>query len=288
MNKVSMSITAILLSLSIVAGCASKTAPTNAGAASSVPSASPSTSQSTTQTPAPENPYKKAGKIVLGTSADYAPYEFHKSINGKDTIIGFDIEIAKAIAKDLGVELEIKDMKFDGLLAALQAGNIDMVIAGMTPDDERKKSVDFSKIYYKAQQGIMVRTDEKDKYKTMDDLKKVRVGVQKGSTQEKIANEQLQGATIKALGKIPDLVLELKNKKADALIVELPVAAAYVSKNPDISIAQAAPKADDGGSAVALKKGNTFLVQQIDKTLDKLIADKSVDKFVADANEQVE
>jgi ABC-type amino acid transport substrate-binding protein len=72
---------------------------------------------------------KQAGKIVLGTSADYPPYEFHKEIDGKDTIVGFDIEIAKAIAKDLGVELEIKDMDFDGLLLALNAGKVDFVIA---------------------------------------------------------------------------------------------------------------------------------------------------------------
>ena len=84
-----------------------------------------------------------AGKIVLGTSADYPPYEFHETINGVDTIVGFDIEIAKVIAKELGVELEIKDMSFDGLLAALQSGTVDMVIAGMSATPERQKSVDL-------------------------------------------------------------------------------------------------------------------------------------------------
>ncbi len=75
----------------------------------------------------------------MATSADYPPYEFHKVVNGKDEIVGFDIEIAKEIAKQLGVELEIKDIKFDGLLAALQGGTVDMVISGMTPTEERKK-----------------------------------------------------------------------------------------------------------------------------------------------------
>ena len=101
---------------------------------------------------------KEKGKIVIGTSADYPPYEFHKSIDGKDTIVGFDIEIAKEIAKDLGVELEIKDMKFDGLLAALQTGNIDFVAAGMNPTEDRKKNVDFSKIYYTAVQCVVIRS----------------------------------------------------------------------------------------------------------------------------------
>ena len=80
---------------------------------------------------------KKKGKLVVGTSADYPPYEFHKEIDGKDTIVGFDIDIAKEIAKDMGVEVEIKDMDFDGLLVASQAGKVDLVIAGMNPTPER-------------------------------------------------------------------------------------------------------------------------------------------------------
>ncbi|WKL02385.1 transporter substrate-binding domain-containing protein [Paenibacillus amylolyticus] len=95
-------------------------------------------------------------KLVLGTSADFAPYEFHKVINGKDEIVGFDIEIAKEIAKDLGAELVIEDMGFDGLLPSLQSGRVDLVISGMTPTDERKKSIDFSDTYYKSKQVIMV------------------------------------------------------------------------------------------------------------------------------------
>ena len=98
---------------------------------------------------------KASGKIILGTSADYPPYEFHALVDGKDTIVGFDIELAKEIAKDLGVELEIKDMSFDGLLAALVSGNVDMVISGMTPTEERRQNVDFSDIYYQAVHGAV-------------------------------------------------------------------------------------------------------------------------------------
>ena len=84
---------------------------------------------------------KSKGKLVVGTSADYPPYEFHKQVDGKDQIVGFDIDIAKEVAKDLGVELEVDDMSFDGLLVALQAGKVDMVFAGMTPTDERKHGI---------------------------------------------------------------------------------------------------------------------------------------------------
>ena len=107
---------------------------------------------------------KASGKIILGTSADYPPYEFHALVDGKDTIVGFDIELAKEIAKDLGVELEIKDMSFDGLLAALVSGNVDMVISGMTPTEERRQNVDFSEIYYQAVHGAVIRVADEAKY----------------------------------------------------------------------------------------------------------------------------
>lgn len=93
---------------------------------------------------------KESGKLVVGTSADYPPYEFHATVDGKDEIKGFDIDIAQAVADDLGVKLEIKDMDFDGLLVALQGDKVDMVFAGMTPTEERKQNADFSDIYYTA------------------------------------------------------------------------------------------------------------------------------------------
>ena len=229
---------------------------------------------------------KKSGKLVLGTSPDYPPYEF---INGKNEIVGFDIEIAKELAKDLGVKLEIKDMKFDGLLAALQSGNVDIVLAGMTPNEDRKKNVDFTKIYYTSLQGIVVRAEDKDKYNTLDALAGKKIGVQKGSIQEGLAKEQIKNADIKALGKVTDLMLELKNKKVDALVVEKPVAEAYVSKNPDLSIpAVTVTQSEENGSAVAVKKGSEDLVEALNKSLDRIIKDKLVDKFVTEANEQVE
>ncbi|MCK9857061.1 ABC transporter substrate-binding protein [Paenibacillus sp. ATY16] len=224
---------------------------------------------------------KKAGKIVLGTSAEYAPYEFHKNIDGKDQIVGFDIEIAKEVAKDLGVELEIKDMDFGNLLAELKLGKIDFVIAGMTPDKERAKAVDFSKIYYEAKQGVLVRAEDKDKFKTMADLEGKAIGVQMGSTQEKIG-QGIKGAKLKSLGKTTDLVLELKSKKVDALIAELPVAQGYANVNSDLALTSISPEYESGGSAVAVNKGEMDLLAEIQKTLDHLTADKKIDQWVSE------
>jgi len=231
---------------------------------------------------------KKNGKLVLGTSADYPPYEFHKSVNGKDEIVGFDIEIAKQIAKDLGVQLEIKDMKFDGLLAALSQGNVDLIVSGMTPTEERKKNVDFSDVYYTAVQTVVERAADKDKFKTAADLKGKKVGVQKGAIQEEIAKKQLPDAQAVALPKISDLVLSLKNNRVDAVLLESPVATSNLKANTDLVFSDVKLVTEDIGSAVAVKKGSSDLVKEINKTLARLKADKSIDKFVTDANNSVE
>ncbi len=111
------------------------------------------------------------GKVVVGMSADYAPYEFHYiDENGKDVIGGFDVDIANEIANAIGVELVIQEMDFDALVAALPAGKIDLVVSGMNPTEERAKVVDFSEIYYNSQHGILVRSEDVDKYKTFADL----------------------------------------------------------------------------------------------------------------------
>ena len=180
---------------------------------------------------------KSKGKLVVGTSADYPPYEFHKEIDGKDQIVGFDIEIAKQFAKDLGVELEIKDMAFDGLLVALQADKVDMIFAGMTPTDERKQNADFSDIYYTATHRFIVRSGDETAITSMEDLKGKKIGVQKGSIQEDIAKDNFDAENIKSLDKVTDLVLDLKNNKVDAILAELPVAEINVQKNTGIAIA---------------------------------------------------
>jgi polar amino acid transport system substrate-binding protein len=242
---------------------------------------------------------KKAGKIILGTSADYPPYEFHTQIDGKDTIVGFDIAIAQEIAKDLGVTLEIKDMDFDGLLAALSSGNVDFIISGMTPTEERKQNVDFSDIYYYAEHGVLIRKADEAKYAaSVESLKDKMVGAQRGAIQVKLAKTRIKGvaddkaeepnAEVKELGKLPDLIMELKNSKVEAIVAELPVAKAYLGANDDLMLATYTFKDDDGGSAIAVKKGETALTAEINKTIARLAGDGSIDKFVSEASESVQ
>lgn len=228
---------------------------------------------------------KAKGKLVVGTSADYPPYEFHAMTDGKDEIVGFDIDIAKEVAKDLGVELEVKDMDFDGLLVALQAGKVDMVFAGMTPTDERKENADFSDIYYTATHRFILRSGEEGSVKSFDDLKDKKIGVQKGSIQEGIAKDNFDAANIKSLAKVTDLVLDLKNKKVDAILIEEGVAKINCDKNKDIAVSDFVVKDEDGGAAIALKKGSTELQTEVNKTISKLKEEDKITKFVSDAND---
>ncbi|MEF2967224.1 transporter substrate-binding domain-containing protein [Paenibacillus sp. M1] len=223
-------------------------------------------------------------KLILGLSADFPPYEFRDS---KGEIVGFDVEIAKEIAKDLGAELEIKDMLFDSLLNELESGRIDLVISGLSPTPERAEQVDLSKIYYKAEQAVVTVTENKDKYATMESLEGVKIGVQKSSIQEDIAKE-IAGAKLTSLGKISDIIMQLQTGRVDAAIIEGPVAESFVKNVDGITITDAKPVTEDEGYVVGVKKGNTELLDQVNTTLDRLIEDGSIDKFVTEASELAE
>ena len=113
---------------------------------------------------------KQAGHLVVGTSADYPPYEFHTAIDGVDTIVGFDMAIAQAFADKLGVELKVVDMAFESLLISLQEGKFDLVMAGLTPDEERSKSVDFTDVFFNNTQIVIIRAEDAEKYVTTEDM----------------------------------------------------------------------------------------------------------------------
>ena len=224
-----------------------------------------------------------SGKLVLGTSADYPPYEFYAEIDGELQIVGFDIDIAKEIAKDMGVELEIVDMQFDGLLAALVADNIDMIVAGMAATEERKESVDFSTSYYEAEQTMLVRKEDYEKFQSISDLEDHRIGVQMATVQEGIAQEQVSNAKeIKSLGKISDLVLELNYGNIDSIILVDTVAMAYAENNEDLTLSQISFGKEDGVAA-AVAKGHEEFLASVNQTLERVIADGSLDQFIEDA-----
>jgi len=260
----------MLLAVGLLAGCGQNKNDNNAA-----------TAGNTEQAPA------AAKTLTLGTSADFPPYEFHKVVDGKDTVVGFDIDIAKEIAADMGAELVIKDLPFDSLLNELSSGRVDMVISGLSPTEKRRKAVDLSDIYYKAQQAVVVREADKDKYATMDALKGVKIAVQTGSIQEDIA-KGIEGAKLTSLGKISEIVLQLQSNRVDASIMEGPVAKSFVQKVKGLVITDAKPEVEDDGYVVGIKKGNAELLGNVNKTLTRLNTEGKIDAFVAAASELAE
>lgn len=226
------------------------------------------------------------GKLVLGTSADYPPFETHMMIDGEDTIVGFDIEIAKYIADELGVELEIKDMNFDKLLGGLSTGMLDIVIAGMNPDPEREKEANFSDIYYESKHAVLVSKEDASKFTTLEDLNGKNVGVQIGTTQEEFATTKIDGAEVVSLDTNPDVVMNLKTKKIDCAIMELPVAESFAKANDDLMVAEDIP-VDTGaeGVAIAVKKGNDELTEKLNEILADAKDKGLLDEWFVEASE---
>ncbi len=224
----------------------------------------------------------ESGKLVLGTSADYPPFEFHAMIDGKDEIAGLDIEIAKYIADELGVDLEIKDMDFDKLLGDMAIGRLDIVIAGMNPDPKRNAT--FSDIYYEANLSVLVPKDSQ--IATIEDLDGKSIGVQMGTVQEEIAQESINDADVRSLSKNPEIIMNLKTNKIDCAIMETPVAESFAKVNDDIMLVKdLVIDNESGGVAVAVKEGNNELIEKINEILAEIKEQGLIEEWLVEADE---
>jgi polar amino acid transport system substrate-binding protein len=229
---------------------------------------------------------KDSGKLVLGTSTGFPPYVFHLLSDNQQEqdIVGLDIDIAKEIAKELGVRLEIKNIAFHNLFNALNTGEVDLVMAGLSPSERRKKFVDFSEIYYQVIQNIVIRSEDIENIVYLKDLRGKKVGVKKGSIQEEMAQKEIVGATIVPKSSIIALIFELRCNKIDAIILEKPVAESYVNSNFGLKNIECHSGAFDVvlGSAVAVKKGNWDLLNEINMIIGKLKKGNMIYEFVED------
>jgi His/Glu/Gln/Arg/opine family amino acid ABC transporter permease subunit len=226
----------------------------------------------------------KNGELIVGLSADYAPYEFHTTIDGKDEIVGFDISIAQKIADDLGVDLKIEELGFDALLGALKTGKIDLVISGMAATEERKLEVNFSNTYMEVQQKVIVRKEDKDRFQSTADFNGVAVGAQKQTTQEDLAKNELTGSTVTSLQKVPDLITNLNSKKVDAVVMEGPVAEAYVQSNDKLAIAdQVTFEKGTKETAIAISKEAPLLLEKINASIATIVDNDLLSQYQEDA-----
>jgi ABC-type amino acid transport substrate-binding protein len=223
---------------------------------------------------------KAAGKIVVGTSTDYPPYEFHLLSDLENEMVGIDIDIAEAIAANLNVKLEIKDIVFSKLFDELIAGRIDLALAGLSPTESRSRIVDFSIPYYQAMQNMLIRAEDMDKIKLLEDLRGKVVGTQKGSIQEDMARNSITGAIFFLHEDIAGLVSALRQKQVNAVILEKPVADAYSSMNKDLLNLECDTESLPLGSAVAVRKGDDDLLKRVNQVLKKLIEENKITEFI--------
>ena len=213
---------------------------------------------------------KDAGKLVMGTSADYPPFEFHTEIDGVDTITGFDVLIGEKIAEKLGVELEVVDMSFDNLLMSLDRGDFDLVIASLAPTEERKQAVDFSDPYFHGSQVIVIRAEDADKYTTQESLAGCAVAAQKGAIQVPLANEVAGEANVVQLVKVGDMVNELKAGKVEAIFLDNVIAGGYAAVHEDLMMVDIGLEFESDGNCVACKKGDAEMVACVNAVLAEL------------------
>lgn len=223
--------------------------------------------------------------LVVGTSADYAPFEFPIVKNGKKQITGYDILIAKQIAKDMGVKLKIENTEFSSLISDLKGDKVDLILSGMTSTPARKKQVAFSKSYYTVNNYLLVNKADANKYNTVADTKDAQIGAQQSSTQEQIAKKQTRGNVVTE-GMVTSLVTELQQGKLDGVVVESEIADNYLKTNPDKYV-KAKIKLNTPTTQshinVAGRKDDKKLMKQVNKTIAKLQKNGDMDKLLQKA-----
>ena len=228
---------------------------------------------------------KAKGKVVVGTEAQYAPYEF-KDLDAN--FAGCDIWLAQQIADSLGVELEVVDMAFDGIIPAVQSGQVDLGIAAFTNTPERAKEIDFSDLYETSAQLLIVKAGNADAYSTKESLVGLKVGAQKGTIQSQLIQSALPESELFELEKYPALALEVQNGNIAGLVVDQAVGEALVaSSNGALEVSNFTFTAVEAsfGKSVVIAKGNEDLVAVVNEVINKVTADGSYQKAYDEAVE---
>ncbi len=205
--------------------------------------------------------------IYVGTNAEFPPFEYLEE--GK--ITGFDMDLINEMAKEMGTEIKIEDMAFDGLLPALQAKKVDVVIAGMTANEERKKAVSFTAPYYTASQVIVVKEGD-NSIRSFEDLKGKKVGVMLGFTGDLVVSE-IEGVTVERYNAAYAGIMALQADKVDAVVLDSEPASNFVAKNKGLAIAEA--DAAEEEYAIAVRKEDNELLEKLEKAL-KSVKEKGI------------
>ncbi|MBA0016468.1 MAG: transporter substrate-binding domain-containing protein [Pseudolactococcus laudensis] len=220
--------------------------------------------------------------LTVALNPEFAPFEFQVIKDGKNTIVGSDVDLANEIGKALGVKVKFQAMDFNNVLASVESGKADIAISGISATPERQKAYDFSTSYYTAQNVMIVQKSQADAYQNLAAFDGKKVAAQKGTVQENIVKDQVKGANLVSLTKNGQMINELKNGTVSGVVFEEPIAKAYVAANPDLAIVTNI-KFDSSKSdsyAIAMPKDSGNLKKEIDKVITQLKADGKIEEFV--------
>lgn len=215
---------------------------------------------------------KAAGVLVVGTEATYGPYEF---LDDNANPIGCDIWLAEQIAQELGVELKIQDMAFDGIIDAVKAGVVDIGIAAFTVDEERAKVIDFSNQYELSEQLLIVKKGNGASYADKESLAGLKVGAQMGTVQSKLITKALTESELFELDTYPNLAMETVNGNIVGFVCDAAVGEGMVAQNDNLEIAGLTFTAEEAslGKACVVAQGNEDFMAVVNTVVDRVVAD---------------
>jgi polar amino acid transport system substrate-binding protein len=223
---------------------------------------------------------KAKGKIIVGTSADYAPFEYKDE---NDNFAGFDMDLIREVGKRMGVEVEIQDMAFDTLIAAVEQGKVDVVIASMAPTEERLQKVDFSETYHYQKNSFLVAPDSTLTLASPEDAAQYKIGVQTGTTLDDwvtknlVETGKMPAENVQRYERADQSVLDLQAGRIDFVLTDAGPAKEY-EKQGQAKIALTA-KLFETGENIALKKGEAALKAELDKIITALISEGFIDNL---------
>lgn len=220
--------------------------------------------------------------ITFGTNPEFPPFEYVTSNGVLGEFDGIDMAIAQRIGADNGMEVKMESMEFDSLLVALQNGQIDAVIAGMTATDERRETVDFSTPYYTATQVMIVKEDSD--ITSAADMADKKICVIQGYTGEVCVQDM--GYTYEAFKKGTEAVMELVNGKCDVVVLDSATAQKYVSDNEGLKIVEDPTAFESEEYAIAVQKGNTELLDKINASIEKMLSDGTINELAVKYTEE--
>ena len=228
--------------------------------------------------------FADSDKLVLGTSADYAPFEFmYADDNGDMQYGGIDVLAAGYIAEVMGKELVVENMSFDYLLVALMKGDYDIVMAAMEDTEERRNAADFSDPYYTDIPAMIIAKKENaDQYKSLADFSGKSVGAQTATTKEDIVKDQMEGAALVSIANVNDLVNQLVYDKVDAVVLDGAVAMNFVETNPDLVVVDASAELGEAAPyCIAVAKGDPKgLLPDLNAAIAKMLEAGVMDEFI--------